>query len=164
MPRLYIAKTGRKNTSHKPQSLPAKFTPGFISDLDKRTDLAKALRVSYAQVVSDIGGREEVGHIKNALVERFCWLEAILQTLEHEMAQGQIDKAETLGKWIQAVNSLSGLARVLGIERRAKQLPWLAAPPAESHREVSEDEDSEDNRGVYCDCGTVDQAAELQDK
>jgi len=43
-----------------------------------------------------------VGHVKNALIERFVWLEAILQTLEHEMANGKIDKAESLGRWIQA--------------------------------------------------------------
>ena len=44
------------------------------------------------------------------------------------MAQGQIDKSEALGKWIQAVNSLSGLAKVLGVERKARSMPWLALP------------------------------------
>src|SRR5262245_39612437 len=115
----------RRPDPPKMHSLPVKFKAGFLAALDGRTDLAKALRANYEQIVADVGGREEVGHVKSALVERFVWLEAILQTLEQEMAKGQIDKGEALGRWIQAVNSLSGLARVLGIERKARQMPWL---------------------------------------
>jgi hypothetical protein len=99
--------------------------------LDKRTDLARALRANYDDIVLDIGGPADVGHVKAALIERFVWLEAILQTLEHEMAQGKIDKSEALGKWIQAVNSLSGLAKVLGVDRKARSMPWLVHEPAQ---------------------------------
>ena len=135
MPRLYMPKTGRKNVKTKAQAVktkaqavPPKFKAGFLAAMDGRTDLAKALRANYDAIVADVGGTTDVGHVKAALVERFCWLEAILQTLEHEMAQGQIDKSEALGKWIQAVNSLSGLAKVLGVERKARSMPWLALP------------------------------------
>lgn len=121
----------RTNASHKPQSLPAKFRAGFLAELDGRTELSKTLRANYESIVADLGGPEEIGHVKAALVERFCWLEAILQTLEHEMATGQIDKSDALGKWIQAVNSLSGLAKTLGVERRASSRPWLAPAQAE---------------------------------
>jgi hypothetical protein len=127
MTKPYVHKTDRRNCSHKPQTLPVTFQAGFLSTLDGRTDLAKALRANYATIVEDIGGQAEVGHVKSALVERFVWLEAILQTLEHEMAHGEIDKGEALGRWIQAVNSLAGLARTLGVERRNKSMPWLAA-------------------------------------
>jgi hypothetical protein len=130
MPR--VSKGTRVNGKHKPQTLPAKFKAGFLSELDKRTDLARALRANYNDIVLDIGGPADVGHVKAALIERFVWLEAILQTLEHEMAQGKIDKSAALGKWIQAVNSLSGLAKVLGVERKARTMPWLAAIPAPS--------------------------------
>jgi hypothetical protein len=131
MPRK--SKGTRVNGHHKPNTLPAKFRAGFLSELDKRTDLARALRANYQDIVLDIGGPADVGHVKGALIERFVWLEAILQTLEHEMAQGKIDKSAALGKWIQAVNSLSGLAKVLGVERRARAMPWLAALPAPSN-------------------------------
>jgi hypothetical protein len=126
MPRK--SKGTRVNGHHKPQTLPAKFKAGFLSELDKRTDLARALRTNYDDIVLDIGGVADVGHVKAALIERFVWLEAILQTLEHEMAQGKIDKGDALGKWIQAVNSLSGLGKVLGVERKARSMPWLALP------------------------------------
>lgn len=130
MPKAYKHKTDRRNASSKPQTLPAKFKAGFLSAMDGRTDLAKALRQNYEVIVADVGGREDVGHVKAALVERFVWLEAILQTLEHEMAQGKIDKGEALGRWIQAVNALSGLAKVLGVERKARSMPWLQSIPA----------------------------------
>ncbi len=118
MPRVYQPKTDRKNAKTKPQTLPATFKAGFLASLDKRTDLAKALRQSYDDIVRDVGGAGEVGHVKAALIERFCWLETILQTIEHEMVSGETSKTEAIGRWIQAVNSLSGLAKVLGVERK----------------------------------------------
>lgn len=120
MPKTYMPKTGRKNASTKPQTVPAKFKSGFLSTLDKRTDLAKALRQNYEAIVADIGGRDDIGHVKSSLIERFVWLEAILQSIEHEMVAGEISKSEAIGKWIQAVNSLSGLAKVLGVERTVR--------------------------------------------
>lgn len=76
-----------------------------------------------------MGGDEEVGHVKGVLIERFVWLEAILQTIEHEMATGAINKGDALGRWIQAVNSLSGLAKVLGVERKGMKTPWRVLLP-----------------------------------
>lgn len=127
MPRK--SKRTRSNESHKPQELPPKFKAGFLTAMDGRTDLARALRTNYEAIVADVGGREDVGHVKSALVERFVWLEAILQTLEHEMATGKLDKGEALGRWVQAVNALSGLAKVLGVDRKARSMPWLSLPP-----------------------------------
>ena len=120
----------RKSRKTKTQQLPDKFKAGFLNTLDGRTELARALRSNYQAVVADVGGQQELSHVKASLIERFCWLEAVLQTLEHEMASGIIDKADALGKWIQAVNSLSGLAKVLGVERKMSTRPWLA--PARS--------------------------------
>jgi hypothetical protein len=125
MPKTYAPKTDRKNRSHKPQTLPATFKAGFLASLDKRTDLAKALRQNYDDIVKDIGGADEVGHVKAALIERFCWLETILQSIEHEMVSGETSRTEAIGRWIQAVNSLSGLAKVLGVERKTSNL-WSA--------------------------------------
>jgi hypothetical protein len=120
----------RVNKATKPMTLPVKFIPGFLGDMDRRTELAKTLKANYATIINDVGGPSEVGHVKAALIERFVWLEAIVQTLEHEMASGAIEKAEHLGRWIQAVNSLSGLAKALGVERKLAERPWLspAAP------------------------------------
>ena len=115
----------RTNRKTKPETLPVKFSAGFLSALDGRTELAKALRANYDSIIEDIGGLAEVGHIKASLIERFVWLEGILQSIEHEMAQGNTSKTEAIGRWIQAVNSLTGLAKVLGIERRSSAKPWI---------------------------------------
>lgn len=128
MVRTYKKKTDKAAyNASKPQTLPVTFKAGFLADLDKRTELAKSLRSNYDAIVADIGGTDDVGHIKASLVERFVWLEAILQTIEHELVNGTIDKAEALGRWIQAVNSLTGLAKVLGVERKATARPWVVA-------------------------------------
>src|SRR5262245_21563039 len=127
MPRHYVKRCPdrKDHVSTKPQEVPAKFRTGFLAELDGRTDLAKALRANYDAIVADVGGKEDVGHVKAALVERFVWLEAILQTIEAGLVKGGIDKADALGKWIQAVNALSGLAKVLGVDRKARSMPWI---------------------------------------
>ena len=126
MPRTYKPKTNRKNVASKPQTLPAKFSLGFLSQLDGRTEVAKALRANYDAIVRDVAGdAADLSHVKAALVERFVWLEAILQGIEHEMVTGTTSKTEAIGRWIQAVNSLSGLAKVLGVERKSSAKPWL---------------------------------------
>lgn len=119
-----VSQGTRVNKSHKLQTnVPYKFKTGFLNGLDNRCGLAKTLRQNYEDIVEDIGGAEDCSHVKSALVERFVWLEGILQTLEHQMAEGEIDKS--LSKWVQAVNSLSGLAKVLGVERRSSEHPWV---------------------------------------
>jgi hypothetical protein len=129
MPTTYKHKTDRRHRSTKPQTLPPKFQAGFLSTLDGRTDLCKALRANYDAIVSDLGGRDDISHVKASLIERFCWLEAVLQTLEHEMANGLISKTEAISRWIQAVNALSGLAKALGIERKAPTAKWAELIP-----------------------------------
>ncbi|MEZ6119026.1 MAG: hypothetical protein R3C28_20995 [Pirellulaceae bacterium] len=120
----------KKQTKLK-TNVPSKFKAGFLKEMDGRCDLAKTLRQNYEAIIADVGGIHEVSHVKNALVERFVWLESILQTLEHEMATGQIDRAEALGRWIAAVNSMSALAKTLGLDRRATSKPWLEASSTE---------------------------------
>ena len=123
MPRKAI--DTKETAKTKKQTLPIKFKAGFLAALDGRTDLAKVLRENYDNIVSDIGGTSEIGHVKGALIERFVWLEGILQSIEFEMVSGQASKTESIGRWIQAVNSLSGLAKVLGVERKASSRPWV---------------------------------------
>lgn len=134
MPRTYTKKTDREYKSSKVQAVPEKFQRGFLAALDGRTDLAKALRQNFETIVKDCGGADELSHVKSSLIERFVWLEAILQSIEHEMAAGTIDKTEAIRRWIQAVNSLSGLAKVLGVERRNRaRSQWDALDAEISH-------------------------------
>lgn len=127
MPRK--SKGTRTNASHKAQKTPAKFEPGFIARLDQRTELARALRDRWEAIADDLGGPDELSTIKAGLVERYVWLESVLQGVEHQLAQAQLDDdeesaAETqallISRWIQATNSLLGIGKVLGIERKPR--------------------------------------------
>ncbi len=100
-------------------------TPGFLSTMDGRTALVRNLRRNYETLLNDIGGAGEVSHIKASLAERFVFLESMLATLEQEIASGTLELDQAMGRWTQAVNSLVGLAKVLGPTRRANDAPWL---------------------------------------
>jgi len=93
--------------------------------LDKRTVLGRAVVDRYEAVMSDLGGIEALSTVKRSLVRRFTWFEVMLEGFECRMASGEsID----LGAWTQCCNSWLGLAKALGLDRRAK--------PARSLREI----------------------------
>lgn len=125
MPR--VSQGTRTNKSHKSKKVPKSFKVGFLGDLDKRTEFAKVMRANYQAIVEDIGGADDLSHVKDVLAQRFVWLQAILESIETDMVKGTIDRGQALGKWIQAVNSLSGLAKVLGVEKRSSEQPWVSA-------------------------------------
>ena len=60
MPRTYKAKTDRKNTASKPQAVPKTFHAGFLVQLDGRTEIAKALRANFDEIVRDMGGEADL--------------------------------------------------------------------------------------------------------
>lgn len=107
---------------NKAKELPAKFEVGFMADMDQRTKVYQVLAGNLAAIRADLGGEDALTHVKAALVERFVFLEAVLQKLEHDIAtNANGNTADLLGKWIQGVNSLQGLAQRIGLERRARE-------------------------------------------
>ena len=90
--------TQSRPQEHQPQGErpPLEVQGRFLAELDGRTDLAKVLRANYEVIVSDIGGKDEVSHVKSALVERFVWLEAILQTLEDDWRKVRLKRRKPL--------------------------------------------------------------------
>lgn len=99
------------------RDLPAKYEPGFLRELDQRTGIAKVLTAAYDAIVDDCGGADALPHTKLALIERFIFLESILQTIEQKIAEGAKDSGDLIGKWTAAVNSMQGLAKLIGLER-----------------------------------------------
>jgi hypothetical protein len=123
MPRK--AKGGRKNRKLKP-ALPERFEPGCVLALDQRTALAQRLRDNFASIVCDVGGEAELSHIKAALIERMVFLEAILGGVEADLMKPEApaNRDKLVAQWVQAVNAYSGLAKVIGINRKAHENPW----------------------------------------
>jgi hypothetical protein len=99
------------------RELPAKYEPGFLKDMDQRTGIAIRLNAAFDAIVDDCGGADSLPHTKLALVERFVFLEAILQSIEQKIAEGAKDSGDLIGKWTAAVNSMQGLAKLIGLER-----------------------------------------------
>lgn len=103
-------------------AIPRKYTPDFMERLDKRTVLGKAVVDRYHAVVADLGGEEHLSAIKRSLVHRFTWFEVMIQGIECRAAAGEEIDA---GSWTQLVNSWLGIARMLGLERKARSVGAL---------------------------------------
>jgi len=110
----------------KQHKIPTKFEQNFLAKLDGRYELAKELKSCYAELTDDLGGVEGLSNVKKSLCERFVWLESIMRSIEIQIAESkQREAAELLGKWIQAVNSLTGIGRSLGLERKIRKVESL---------------------------------------
>lgn len=106
---------------------PIKYETNFLAKLDKRTDAYHLLNNSFQDIMSDLGGGESLSHVQKCLTERFVFLEYVLRTIELRIASAPKKSTKLISRWIQALNSLVGLGRTIGLERRAKKVVNLAA-------------------------------------
>jgi hypothetical protein len=112
----------KQYTNTKPMSLPRTFTPGFLKDFDKRTELYQLLNTAFQQVMSDMGGEGSLSHVQICLAERFTFLEFTLRAIEHKMAHNPKKADDLFSKWIYGLNALQGLAKTIGLKRKAKRV------------------------------------------
>lgn len=103
-------------------AIPKKYTPDFMERLDMRTVLGKAVRDRYQAIVADLGGEEALATVRRSLVRRFVWFESMIEGIECQAAAGE---AVDIGAWTQLVNSWLGIARMLGLERKARPIKRL---------------------------------------
>lgn len=98
-------------------TLPDGYSAGWLDKLDKRTKVAKAVLARITELETDAGGAETLSAARRSLIRHAAWLDAIVESYEMKLAAGeQID----VGGHTQALNSLLGLFRLLGLERRQK--------------------------------------------
>lgn len=98
-------------------TLPDSYSADWLAKLDKRTKVARAVLARIGELESDAGGPESLGAARRSLIRHAAWLDAIVESYEMKLASGeQID----VGGHTQALNSLLGLFRLLGLERQAK--------------------------------------------
>ncbi len=106
-------------------TLPDSYAADWLDRLDKRTKIARAVLARIGELESDAGGAESLSAARRSLIRHAAWLDAIVESYEMRLASGeQID----VGGHTQALNSLLGLYRLLGLERRQR--------PARSLRDV----------------------------
>ena len=108
----------QNNTDDTPsQSVPAKYSNGFLDNLDGRLGIARELRQRFEALTNDLGGSANLSYAQRSLCERALFLEFWLARQEAALANG--GKFE-VGPWVQACNSLQGIFAKLGLKRAPK--------------------------------------------
>lgn len=107
----------------KQSALPNDYSHDWLERLDGRTRLAQSVRARYADLTADLGGHDALSYQRRSLVKRALWQEAVIEQMESALAAG---KDVDLGRMTQAVNSLQGLYKTLGLDRVARDVPNLS--------------------------------------
>lgn len=98
-------------------TLPDNYSARWLDRIDKRTKVAKAVLARIEQLESDAGGAENLTAARRSLIRHAAWLDAIIDSHELRLAAGEeVD----MGAYTQLLNSLLGLFRMLGLERKAR--------------------------------------------
>jgi len=111
---------GSESPSENGSTLPTRFQPRFWSDADQRVALVRELKGKVNQLKTDTNADS---YPKEILCERAVFLLAVIETQEVTAVEGE-SKLD-LAAYVQAVNSLLGLLRTLGLERKAKKVETL---------------------------------------
>jgi hypothetical protein len=103
-------------------TLPDGYSSSWMKRIDKRTKSARAVLNRIADLESDAGGADGISHAKRALIRRAAFIEAVCEGHELRLLKGEeID----VGALTQATNTLLGIYRMLGIDRRLKTVRSL---------------------------------------
>lgn len=119
---------------NKTKKLPKSFQPGFLARLDNRLEVAQVLHAAFEEVTDDMGGMVNLSHAQKILAERFVFLEHFLRQLEVKIMMDPKEHKQEIGRWIQAINSLSGLAKTIGIERKIRKVKDIESYVKERER------------------------------
>ena len=115
---------GRRAKDKRLATIPPTYTPDFVERLDARTKLARIIPARIEAIEEDLGGRDALSYFRRSLVRRVVWLEAVVETFEQNLAS---DRVTDLGAYTQAINSLLGIYRQLGLDRKLKTVRGLRA-------------------------------------
>ncbi len=103
-------------------TLPEGWSSNWLNRLDKRTKVARAVLNRITELETDAGGGEVLSAARRSLIRHAAWLDAVVESHELRLAAGE--EIDT-GAYTQALNSLLGLYRLVGLERRPKPVRGL---------------------------------------
>lgn len=109
-------KKGQK--SSKPSKVAAKYSEDFLGSMDRRCSAAIKLNTRLQLLTDDLGGLESLSYQQISLAKRAVFVEQHLEHLETALASGEDVSPSILH---QAVNTLTGLYRTLGIHRKRRE-------------------------------------------
>ncbi|WFM70987.1 hypothetical protein [Halomonas sp. CKK8] len=99
----------------KQADIPDTYSPDWLTKLDGRTRVAQIVNERLYALEQDLGGYERLSYQRRSLAKRAVWMEAIIEKQEAALAR---DQEVDLGKLAQAVNTLMGILRTLGLDRQ----------------------------------------------
>ncbi|ABI56146.1 hypothetical protein ACN2MM_04580 [Alkalilimnicola ehrlichii MLHE-1] len=110
-------------TQGKPRQIPRQYSNDWLERLDGRTAIAKAVNDRLHHLVRDLGGPDALSYQEQSICRRIVWLEAQIESREVALAKGEdVDEA----RHVANINTLTGLLKAVGLERRSKDVPDLA--------------------------------------
>lgn len=113
---MRTTKAGKERRSDKVIAFPETFEPLFWEDADGRNVVVKTIRKKYEQLKEDSGA-------DSLQKEMICQRAVFLATRLESMEMVALDKGQAdWGVYVQGVNSLVGLLKSLGLEKKAKQV------------------------------------------
>ena len=109
----------------KQADIPDKYSPDWLQRLDGRTAIAKAVNQRMRHLVNDLGGADSLSYQEQSIVRRVVWVESLIESAELEMAKGRAMSTEDHRRHLNNINTLIGLLKSLGLERRTRDVPSL---------------------------------------
>lgn len=91
---------------------------GRLDKFDKRTKTYMILSTNYQAIIEDGGG--DLSRVKLSLIERFVFVQQYLRQLERRIIKCKKRKlrARLMRQWGYHVNSLLGLSKKIGLDKR----------------------------------------------
>lgn len=106
----------------KQAEIPARYSHDWLERLDGRTRLAQAVNERYSALTLDLGGVDRLSYQRRSLCKRIVYMECIIEQQEAALSRGEeVDQ----GRLTQAVNTLIGLLKTVGLDRQARDVPDL---------------------------------------
>ena len=91
---------------------------GRLDKFDKRTKIYMILKTNYDAIVED--GGNDLSRVKLSLIERFVFVQQYLRALERRIIRCKKRKlkARLMRQWGYHVNSLLGLSKKIGLDKK----------------------------------------------
>jgi hypothetical protein len=94
----------------------------FVDSLDARFNHVRAIRQRYHYLVDDLGGAEKLSYNQLGIAEDIIFIEAMIQETKDKIATGKPITDKEKAGYVQMVNALVGLRRLIGIRKDRKEL------------------------------------------
>ena len=112
-----LRQPSRRRTA--PVVVDERYSDRFLVELDGRFRPAQVLRARYDALATDLGGLNYLSYKQRSWCRRVIHLEARIEKWELALAQG---KTVSVTQYLQAVNGLIGLFKLLGLKRKARDV------------------------------------------